>query len=217
MSTITQELGSVLVNGDACEGTIADQYYALIHWLRPANDASAVAFKAVGVTSCARGAGVSTVALNLAMVAAKNCDQPVLLLDLSTAHSTFPARLGIYSDPGLHDALAGGPRPGENAAATPIRNLSLLAANRFGPGHALSVDGRRLGDMLQALKQEFGFIVVDLPTVESSLCFAASAALNGVLLVMEAERTSFEAAARAKRRLMQANATILGAILNKSR
>jgi Mrp family chromosome partitioning ATPase len=41
--------------------------------------------------------------------------------------------------------------------------------------------------------------------------------LDGMLLVMESERTNPEAALRAKQRLIHANARFLGVILNKHR
>jgi Mrp family chromosome partitioning ATPase len=56
---------------------------------------------------------------------------------------------------------------------------------------------------------------LDLPTVESSLCFVTAGSLSGVLLVVEAERTRTETAIRAKQRLIDARASVLGVILNK--
>jgi Mrp family chromosome partitioning ATPase len=81
----------------------------------------------------------------------------------------------------------------------------------------LGIDCGRLNELLASLSREFGFIVVDLPQAESSVCFAAAGLLNGVLLVMEAERTHHAAASRAKARLLHANAAVLGVIFNKHR
>ena len=68
---------------------------------------------------------------------------------------------------------------------------------------------------MRSLENDFGFIVADLPTVESSLCFVSAGLLSGVLLVMEAERTRSDIAARANQRLVDARANVLGIVLNK--
>lgn len=217
MITLTQESGSVAGKRNLRDNALAEQYYSLAHWLRPIGDMSAVGPKTIGITSCTRGVGTSTVASNLAIVAAQARDQPVLLIDLSTARSTLATRFSMLGDLGLRDALADVARPGECVKATPITNLSVLAVNETGDPRALKVDCGRLNNLLQALEREFGFIVVDLPSIESSLCFATAGLLNGVLIVMEAERTRFEAAARAKQRLIHAQANVLGVILNKYR
>ena len=215
MITLTQEYGGASVKRNVRDDAVAEQYYFLAHWLRPVGDTSAVASKTIGITSCARGAGVSTVASNLAAVAAQISGQRVLLLDLSTTRSALATRFGVSGDLGLQDALADDSRPGECVRTSPIANLSLLAMNEGVDQRSLSVAGGKVNDLLQALEPEFGFIVVDLPTTESSLCFATAGLLNGVLLVMEAERTHAETAARAKQRLIDARANIFGVILNK--
>jgi Mrp family chromosome partitioning ATPase len=171
--------------------------------------------KTIGVTSCAPRAGVSTVAANLALAAAQAIVRPVLLLDLSSTRPVLAERLNVSGDLGLRAALAGDVRPGECVKASPTANLFLLGANEAGAPQQLSLDGGRIYQLLQALEPDFRFIVVDLPPADSALCFAVAGALSGVLLVMEAQRTRYEAAVRAKQRLRYANASMLGVILNE--
>jgi len=167
------------------------------------------------VTSCAKGAGASTVAANLAMAAAQTCDRRVLLLDLSSTRPALAKWLDMSGDLGLYDALAGDSHPSECAKASPITNLSLLAVNEANTPRSLKMDGGRVHQLLRSLEHDFGFIVVDLPPAQSGLCFAAAGALSGVLLVMETERTNCDAAYHAKQRLIHANAALLGVILNE--
>jgi Mrp family chromosome partitioning ATPase len=215
MITLTPDSAPPVAARSGRTGPVADQYYSLVHWLRAVGDMSADAPKSVGVTGCSDGAGVSTVAMNLATAAADAGDRPVLLLDLSTTRASAATRFAMPGDLGLRDALADVPHAAEYVKPSPVANLSLLGANFSGPSPALNVDVARLTDLLQSLENDFGFIVVDLPTVESSVCFVAAGLLNGVLLVMEPERTRLETAARAKQRLMDARANVLGVILNK--
>jgi len=59
-------------------------------------------------------------------------------------------------------------------------------------------------------------ILFDLPLAnELTCCFALASRLDGVLLVVEAERVPRQKALRAKRGLDQAKVNILGAVYNK--
>jgi protein-tyrosine kinase len=193
----------------------AEKYQSLVHWIGLSSQATSVEGKTIGVTGCARYAGVSTVAANLAVAAAQSCDRPVLLLDLSCTRPLLATRLGMTGDMGLREALARDSGRGECVKETRIPNLSLLAVNEPIPAQILSTDGRLVNDLLREVERQFGLIVVDLPPIDSGLCFATAGLLNGVLMVIEAQHTNCEAALRAKQRLIHANAAVLGVIMNK--
>jgi tyrosine-protein kinase Etk/Wzc len=213
MITLTREraLARPVVTGNP----VFEQYHALVQWIHSSDETSALKSKAIGITSCARGAGVSTVAADLAIVAAQTCDNPVLLLDLSGARPSLATRLGMSEDLGLRRALVADSSPGECAVRSPISNLLLLAANETVAPESFGADVRKVNDLVRELKHDFELIVVDLPRVESGLCFAVAGTLDGVVLVVEAQRTDGAVAVRATRRLTHANAVVLGVILNK--
>ena len=211
---LTQARDSTSAKPGVSGGIVAEQYHALVHWIRSSQGVTAVDARTIGITGCARGTGVSTVAANLAVAAAQSCDRPVLLLDLSGTRPLLATRLAMSGDFGLRRALSSDSRPGQCVTASAIPNLSLLAISEPGFLMTASSDGRQVDDLLSDLKRDFCFIVVDLPPVDSGLCFAMSGALDGVLLVIEAQRTQGESAARARQRLIHANAAVLGVILN---
>lgn len=197
-------------------GAVAEQYHALVQWIGSASNASGVESKTIGVTSCSRGAGVSSVAANLAVAAAQSCGGRALLLDLSGSRPVLARRLNLAGKRGLLDALARPDEAGECVCETPIENLWLLAAPETAAGGTnLGVESSRVYRLLHELERDFRFIVIDLPPTDSGLCFATAGTLNGVILVTESERTHCEAAMRAKQRLIHANAAVLGVILNK--
>jgi Mrp family chromosome partitioning ATPase len=184
----------------------AEDYYALIHWLR-AGGMSAIAPRTVGIAGCARGVGVSTVARNLAEVAAESDERPVLLLDLSGQAYAHRAR--------SKTPAAARPRLRETAATpTTTPNLFVLRTVDLDDDALWAEELSAIHGLLRTLESEFAYIVVDLPITDSGLCCQAAGLLNGVLLVIEAERTRFEAAARAKNRLVHAHAQVLGVVLN---
>jgi Mrp family chromosome partitioning ATPase len=215
MITLTQDAASASMWRRLQGGMVAEEYYSLVYLLRPVGDAPAAAYKTVGVTSCAASAGVSTVAANLAIAAAHASDEPVLLLNLSGTPNLLGGRFVSRQNLGLREALECGGGLGACAEASSIPNLSVLSVSEPGNPVALSMDGRRVHELLRAVEHDFGFVVVDLPTTDSGLCLAAAACVDGILLVLESERTNSEAAHRAKQRLSYANAKLLGVVFNK--
>jgi Mrp family chromosome partitioning ATPase len=210
MSTLIQEPSPAPVSAAEREGLLAEYYFDLFDWLRSNVDLAGLPLKSIGVTTCAAGAGASTVAWNLAVVAAERSDRPVLLADLSRLEKDRA------SDQATPAGLAAAVRnPGDWVTASGIANLSLLTVGDPRSGQELSVDYGNVGDFLRSLQTDFGMLIVDLPTTESSLCFGAAGSVDGVLFVIEAEETPRDLAERAVRRLSYAHANVLGIILNK--
>ena len=115
----------------------------------------------------------------------------------------------------LREALADTAQISKCARMSPVPHLSLLSLDFTEETESVNVDSGRVNELLRGIEDDFAFIVVDLPPVDSSLCFVTVGSLDGVLLVMESERTHAETAIRAKQRLLDARATVLGVILNK--
>ena len=150
MLTVTQAQRATSPRRGGNGGAIAEQYYALAHWLRPADDREGTLkdAKSVGVTSCHPGAGVSTVAANLALAAAQTGTTPVVLVDLSGQASRLGEKLSLDGDLGLLHALGGAVSAGECVRATAIENLSLLGLGRGESASLSSFDGNRIVELL---------------------------------------------------------------------
>ncbi|MBL9123085.1 MAG: hypothetical protein JNG90_05595 [Planctomycetaceae bacterium] len=185
----------------------AEDYYVLIQTLR-AGGMSAVAPRSVGVTCCTGDAGVSSIAGNLAKAAAEFSEQPVLLLDLSgLANSPRPSGEEHYRQK---------PVLTEVAQPTAISNLFVLRGEDLQEELLWTADLNAIDSLIRSAEDEFGYVVVNLPATDSSVCYQAAGLLNGVLLVVEAERTRIESATRAKNRLIHAQANLLGVVLNNN-
>ncbi len=191
---------------------------ALYRRVRQSQNGSAPVPQAIGVTSCAAGAGVSTVAVNLAVSAAAASDAPVLLIDGNTRDPDVAQTFEIDSSPGFIHALSKTVAPLECVQQTQVSNLWVLPAGTEFGDDGLDVDPDEAARVLEDLKRRFRTIVVDLPTAHDlTSCFALAGALDGVLLVVEAERTDGELAQQTKRQLDRAHAKVLGVVLNKAR
>lgn len=222
MLTLTQDSAAASNRRGGMGGGVAEQYYALAHWLRPTADATpngSHPSKSIGITSCASGAGISTVAANLAAAVATTGNQRVLLVNLSGSDSPLLNSLGVENASETRDrllrTLSGELSLETCAATTSVPNLYYLGGPVSTTQRLSSIDGGRIVDLLYALERHFAFMVIDLPTTDSGLCFSTVGTLDGVLLVMDGQRTQSALAARAKQRLIQANAAVLGIILNQ--
>jgi Mrp family chromosome partitioning ATPase len=101
---------------------------------------------------------------------------------------------------------------------TTYDSLFVLPAGPASDQDAGGVDWSRLEEIVEQLKAEYELLVFDLPAAdELSPGLVVAALLDGVLMVVEAERTDGVAAARAKRQLEMAGAKLLGVVLNKGR
>jgi Mrp family chromosome partitioning ATPase len=200
------------VSRPGATATFADYYRALFQQVRGGLDLSSGEGRSLGITSCLIGEGVTTVCQNLVVEAAQQLGRPALLIDTNlTAESA-------QSVPGIYDVLLGRIEPADCIRPLSSRDAYALAAGSRGARGAAPFPKEAFVELIDDLKREFPFIVVDLPTVnELTDCLSISSLLDGVLLVVEAERVRSQVVARARDHLLQAGARLLGAIFNKRR
>ncbi len=196
----------------------SEGFRALAQRLSTMRDRDGRVLNTIGVTSCSTGAGVSSIAANLAIGAADIGAGPILIIDLNTSSPSQAAMFGLTGKLGLEDALSRTLPLVDCPRETGIPQLSLLAPNTDGARTPVHCDPAQFRGLLEVYSEEFALIVVDLPAAnETTMCLPIASLLSGVLFVVEAERTRCEAALRAQSRLMHAHAHLLGAILNKRR
>ena len=196
----------------------SNYYAALLRHVQASQAAADVASFALGITSCGRGEGVTTVAINLAIVAARSGNRRVLIVDANASHPSVAKYLALRNDVGLTDVLSREAMLGDALQRTSIEGLRMLSTgvskNQLGTDYQVS----DLVDLLDELKSEFELIIFDLPQAEElSECYAFAGALDGMFLVLEAGRVDMRVARRVRQRLDHCQANVLGAIYNKQK
>ena len=184
------------------------------HWRLCAPD-SIAAGGAIALVGCRAGEGVSTIAELLARRSALQNGGRVLIVDTNSSSPSQHMRFAAKLSPGITNLEENG-RPGLGCIqATAIKNLDVLAAGNGDP--ELSPDAvKALAEALPDLKREYKTIICDLPPLtEHGPTIAMAALMDGVVLVVKAERTRWEVANKAKEELVQADSKILGVVLNK--
>jgi capsular exopolysaccharide synthesis family protein len=211
----------VATNGTApLRGRLSAHYRALVRRIQAANMAAPAneTIETIGITSCSSGAGVSTVAFNIAVAAASADMGPILLVDADIAKQANRHVIAELPTLGLADALADSADPMDCVVSTRIENLSVVAGRGRAKHDDLTIDPFKAADLFNEYKCQFKLVIVDVPApseLNGSIYLAGR--LDGVLMVIESELSDARAALRTKQQLVDANANVLGVVLNKRR
>jgi capsular exopolysaccharide synthesis family protein len=170
--------------------------------------------KVIVLTSAGRDEGKSTTVANLGVTLAQ-AGKNTLILDCDlrkpTQHSVFRTR----NIKGLVDVLVG-EQGRQDVWVEPIPNLKLIPAGAPPPNPAEILTSRRLTEFLGRLRQDFDYVLIDTPPIGFVSETAALAANgDGVLLILDSQRTRKGALRQALRRLRSVGANVLGTVMNK--
>ncbi len=101
--------------------------------------------------------------------------------------------------------------------STEVENLSLLPTGQLPPNPAELLASRRMRGLLDRIKEEQDVAIFDtppcLPVADAAIL---ARMVDGVLLVVDADKTRQDAALRAKDALTRAGGRILGVVLNRA-
>jgi succinoglycan biosynthesis transport protein ExoP len=190
---------------------------AIADLLRLCSGATPSGAKAIALAGCRLGEGVSTAAALFAGQLAQRGEGPVLLIDANSVNPGLHTCFGTSLSPGLTDLGSNGYTAPACIQAASVENLDLLSAGNGGRGLTPSVL-KTFSEVLPALRRKYRVIICDLPPLlENSPAVGIASVMDGVVLVVEAEKTRREVAAKVKESLLQADVKVLGVILNKRR
>lgn len=196
---------------------LSNYYRVLLQRPRSAENPDA-SLQTIGVTSSVRGEGVSTVAINTAVCSARDLGQRTLLIDASDSQTAANWVFDVGPGPGLSDALFRSVEPSECMRASNVEHLYVMGFGTAGEKPRATFDGSRAREFFAQLKREFPCVLVDLPTASDlTVCRALARLLDGVILVVEAERVRSQVINRVKKGLVESDARLLGVVLNKRR
>lgn len=172
--------------------------------------------KTIMFISALPGEGVSTVTRELGVTMAEGAHQGVLVVELSPSPSGPAGRISRRW--GLSDLLAKKVTRSDAVAPSGVPRLFFLERGRtvidLSQAHWLGL----FEELLEELRSVFDYLLVDggsLKTAPDSLVVASR--VDGVALVVQAERTSVAVARETEKNLRTAGANVLGAVLNRQR
>lgn len=196
--------------------------------------------KTIYVTSCSRSEGKTTSAVHLAYALSTGGNRNVLLIDGNSHWPKIHELFDTHAAPGFTDLLLsnGGGRSsaedspeGRTAPGPPgvpehesddlfrptvYRGLTVMTNGTEPPGDADILIENRLSAKLADLRDRYDFIIVDgQAVVESSYATVLANRFDGVILVIECEKTKWEIVQMAVDKIHKIGGTVLGVILNK--
>ncbi|MBI4790787.1 MAG: polysaccharide biosynthesis tyrosine autokinase [Chloroflexi bacterium] len=181
------------------------------------------ALHGVLITSALPGEGKSTLAANLAVVAAR-AGKKIALVDANLREPTLHKLFGLEQGRGLSNLLsAAGVEDATGAEAwhafakpTGIDGLTLISAGSPSADPAGALESPAFKTILTQLKAAFDLVIVDTPAVlDLADALAASRGADGIVLTIDSARTTRAEARRAQAALAETGAPLLGVVLNR--
>lgn len=170
------------------------------------------------VTSCHPGEGKSTIAVNIASALAEEAGRDVLLVDANVEAPVLHERFNIPETPGLFDVIDGKVAGQGTVVNTSLRVLPIGSDHARPGGLVKSQRMEGLKEFLAAHRARSGFVVLDGSSIFGAVNSAPLASsCDGVVLVVESEKTRWEVVQSARDQLRDAGAEVLGVVLNRRR
>ena len=166
------------------------------------------------VTSSIPGEGKTFVSIELAKALAAS-GKRVLIMECDMRKRSLAARLGRHGLHGIYDVLSGEADITEAVTPTGTENLWFLDAEPNIPNPTDIVSSKRFRGLLQGLRREFGYVVMDTPPLGA---FVDAAVLGSVadatVLVVRQNFVRRDDMVASFTQLKQADANVIGTVLN---
>lgn len=165
------------------------------------------------VTSSGPGEGKTTVATNLSIALAQS-GKRVLLIDTDLRRPRIHRVFGLTRQ-GMTTVLIGQAELGDVVVESEIPNLHVVGCGPTPPNPAELLHTTRFRAFLERAQTEFDVVVFDSPPLGAVADAAVIAAqVDGVIMVVQADRTTRDAAMGALRQLRDVGARFVGTVLN---
>lgn len=172
--------------------------------------------KAVVFAAIDSGNGCSRLCAISAQLLAENVSGSVCLVEGNFRTPSLPNLFGVDNHHGLADSLRQEGEVRGFAKQAGRENVWLLSSGLLGKDSVNLLNCDRMKERMAELRGAFDYVLIDAPPLNSyadAMVFGRLA--DGIVLVLEANATRREAAARVAESLQAARIPVLGAVLNK--
>jgi capsular exopolysaccharide synthesis family protein len=166
------------------------------------------------VTSGQPGEGKTTTTANTAISLAQ-LGASVLIIDCDLRRPSVHKLFGLQHNQGLSTYLSRKTDIDTLIQKTSVPNVSVLPSGSIPPNPAELISSDRMRDMLQMLAERYDHVLVDSPPlINVTDSVILSTMVEGVILVVQANKTSREVVRRTRQELATVGAKVFGVVLN---
>jgi capsular exopolysaccharide synthesis family protein len=171
--------------------------------------------KTILLTSATRGEGKSTTLVNTAIVFAQ-MGARVLIMDGDLRRPRCHRILKMPNEVGLAECLAGQIEPENVFRPTQVDNLFVITSGTRPPNPAELLGSKTMARTLDKLSAQFDYIFLDSsPVLPVSDALPMATMVDGVLMVVDGQKTPRQLVRDARVRLSSPQIKMLGVLLNR--
>ncbi|MCP4748558.1 MAG: CpsD/CapB family tyrosine-protein kinase [Desulfobacteraceae bacterium] len=163
------------------------------------------------------GESSTEIAIQYAHSLAIDSPYKILLMDVKLKNPNFVKLFNV--DPtmeGLADLIKNNGNVKSFVKKVDPGNLYILPVGKNTSSTSNILKNFSFANFMDEAASEFDYVIIDAPPVlNSSVCRIIGPMVDGVIMVIEADKTRRQVALKAKQELEHSNSNILGAILNK--
>jgi len=172
--------------------------------------------RTIAVLGCRGGSGATTTATLMAATLASSKNSRVLLVDANLRTPSLDLVFSCSNAAGLTDVLCDDKPTEACIQSTGQENLFLLTTGGIPAYPAAIFERATIEGFLEKVTSTFDFVIFDAaPVLQFPATCALASYVDGVLLVLHADRTPVDDAQRAKLELERVSACVLGVVLNR--
>ncbi len=165
----------------------------------------------IGISSSIQSEGKSSTACNTAYALAE-VGKSVLLLEADLRRPTITSKLGLEKGPGLSNLLVTRTDYKEVLQQCPMcAGMHVITSGNIPPNPSELLASNRMTRLMQQLKADYDYIIVDLPPITPvSDALAISKFLDGMIMVVRGGVSDQKMLAESMRQLEMVDVRILG-------
>ncbi len=172
--------------------------------------------KTILVTSCNPLEGKTITAISMAFALTAKSNYRVILLDGNLQSPRIHELFNVVPFPGLSELLTLKTEIKEVARGTDLGNLVIIPHGSDTYKKLDSFDPETFSDKLNYLRQNFDYVIFDAQSLSgTSDVPLISKYFDGIVFVVECEKTRWEVLQQAKEKVSSIGGNILGVVLNK--
>jgi protein-tyrosine kinase len=172
--------------------------------------------KTILVTSCNPLEGKTITAISMAFALATKSNYRVILVDGNLQSPKIHELFNVGPFPGLSELLTLKAEIKEVARGTDFGNLVIIPHGSDAYKKLDSFESETFKDKLNYMRQNSDYVIFDAQSVSgTSDVPVISKYFDGIILVVECEKTRWEVLQQAKEKIISIGGNILGVVLNK--